>query len=213
MATARTSLADQAFERLEHLLVTLALSPGSMVQEKALAEQVALGRTPVREAVQRLADQGLLQVMPRKGLLVAPVRRSDLAQIVEVRRVLERLMVVKAVERASPDQRQALRALAVHLDHLGDDLDAFFRIDRRLDELLASACGNRHLAGALAPLHCHSRRLWYMNRENLDLEAAIRAHAVMSRAIAEGDGAGAIRALNGIIAVLEQLIAKLDQLS
>jgi len=212
-APARGSLAEQAYARLEVELVSLALPPGATLQERVLAERVGLGRTPVREAIQRLAAQGLLQVLPRKGLVVAPVQRSELVQIVEVRRVLERLLVVKAAERSTPDQRQALRALAAHLDHLGGDLDAFFRLDRRLDQLLASACGNRHLVGALAPMHSHCRRVWYMHRHQLDLGTAVGMHAALARAVAEGDGAGAVRALNGIIGVLEGLLAEVDVVS
>lgn len=207
------SLADQAYMLLEEMLVTLRLEPGVAVQERLLAEAIGLGRTPVREAIQRLASDGLIKVMPRKGLLVCPVLRSELAQIVEVRRVLERLLVVKAAERASPDQRRALQALAAHLDGVAGNLDAFFRLDRRLDELLAQACGNPHLVRALAPMHAHCRRLWYLNRDRLDLEGATEMHATVARAVAEGDNAGAARALNGIIAVLEHLVAHLDTLS
>lgn len=211
--TGNRSLADQAFERLEARLVRLDLEPGQAVQEKALAELVGLGRTPVREAVQRLAAGGLLRVLPRKGLVVTPVLRSELAQVVELRRVLERLLVVKAAERASADQRQALRALAAHLGRVDADLGAFFRIDRRLDQLLAAACGNRYLVDALGPLHSHCRRLWYAHRERLDLAGATAQHASLALAVADGDGAGAVRALNGIIAVVEGLIAGLDSLS
>jgi len=193
--------------------VTLALAPGAVVQEKALAESLGLGRTPVREAVQRLAGEGLLRVMPRKGLLVSPVLRSELGQIVEVRRVLERLLVVKAAERASPDQRKALQALSSHLAAAAKDLEAFFRLDRRLDELLASACGNVYLVRTLAPMHAHCRRLWYMHRDRLDLASAAEVHATLARNVAGGDGAGAARALNGIIAVVEQLLTELDSMS
>ncbi len=207
------SLSERAYALLEEQLVTLQLEPGTALQEKTLAEATGLGRTPVREAVQRLAADGLLRVMPRKGLLVTPVRRSELAQIVEVRRVLERLQVVKAAERASPDQRRALQALAAHLDGVANDLDAFFRLDRRLGELLAAACLNAHLVRTLAPMHSHCRRLWYLNRDHLDLAGATEMHAALARAVADGDGAGAVRAVNGIIGVLEQLVKEVDTLS
>lgn len=209
----RPSLAQEAYAVLEEMLVTLKLPPGAPVQEKELAAVAGIGRTPVREAVQKLASEGLLQVIPRKGLIVTPVLRSDLAQIVEARRVLERLMVVKAGERATPDQRQALDALAGHLEQVSGDLEGFFRLDHRLDELLEAACSNRHLVRALAPMHSHCRRLWYLNREQLDLESAARMHAGLARAVSCGDGAGAVRALNGIIAVLEQLVSGLDSIS
>lgn len=204
------SHAEKAYDRIEELLVTLALPPGESLREKALADTVGLGRTPVREAVQRLSAEGLLKVIPRKGLMVTPVERADLARIVEVRRVLERLLVVKAAERASPDQRRALHAVASHLDALAGDLAAFFRLDRRLDELLARACHNDWLVTALSPLQAHCRRLWYLHRGRLDLGAAAVMHESLARAVGDGDGAGAVRALNGIMSVLEQLVQDLD---
>ena len=85
--TARTQ-AEQAFDELENLLVTLQLPPGATVQEKQLSEATGFGRTPVREAVQRLASLGLLRVFPRKGLVVAAVDPGELAQLLEVRRGL-----------------------------------------------------------------------------------------------------------------------------
>lgn len=209
---AQVSQATLAFNALENLLVTLALPPGMRVQEKQLAEQVGFGRTPVREAVQRLSSQGLLKVFPRKGLSVAPVDARQLAQIVEVRRVLERLLVVKAAERASHDQRRALQGVAIHLDGLSDNLELFLRLDRRLDELLASACRNDHLRSALAPMHAHCRRLWYMNLPHVDLASAATFHAAMARSVVDGDGAGAVRALNGIMVILEGLVADLKHL-
>ena len=204
--------AEEAFDALEALLVTLQLAPGAQVQEKQLAELVGFGRTPVREAIQRLSSLGLLRVFPRKGLVVSAIERTELAQIVELRRVLERLLVVKAAERASFDQRRALQALAVHLDGLSDDLELFMRLDRRLDELLLSACGNAYLKTALAPMHAHCRRLWYMNLPRVDLSSAATFHAALARSVADGDGAGAIRALNGIMAILEQLVDDLGRL-
>jgi DNA-binding GntR family transcriptional regulator len=184
-----------------------------MVLERDLAETIGIGRTPVREAVQKLAGHGMLKILPRKGLMVAPVLRSELRQIIEARRVLERLLVVKAAERAGPDQRGALNVLASHLDSAGDDLESFFRLDSRLDELLESACANSYLVLALAPLHIHCRRLWYLHRGRLDLGRATFLHAGLARAVAEGDGSGAVRALNGIIAILEDLVGGLDAIS
>ncbi len=90
------SLAEQAYRVLEEQLVTLKLAPGELIAEKDLMDKTGIGRTPVREAMQRLSADGLLQVIPRKGLMVTPLRRTDLSQIIEARRVLERLLVVKA---------------------------------------------------------------------------------------------------------------------
>jgi len=207
------SMAEQAYRLLEEQLVTLKLPPGELVAERDLMVRVGIGRTPVREAIQKLSAEGMLQVLPRKGLMVTPLRRSDLLQIVEARRVLERLMVVKAAERATPDQRQALRILAAHMEAAGNDLESFFRLDRRLDELLEVACNNRYLVNALAAMHSQCRRLWYLYRRRLDLPLSAQLHGGLARAVADNDGAGAIRALDEIIAILEKLVNGLDVLS
>ena len=206
------SLAETAYRALEEKLVTLELVPGSLVLERELAEAIGIGRTPVREAVQRLAGHGILKILPRKGLMVAPVLRSELRQVVEARRVLERLLVVKAAERADTGQREALTTLAAHPDSAGEDLEKFFRLDSRLDELLESACANPYLVQALSPMHIHCRRLWYLNRERLDLRQAAWLHAGLARAVSAGEGSGAVRALNGIIAILEELTGGLDSI-
>jgi DNA-binding GntR family transcriptional regulator len=198
---------------LETQIVTLKLAPGTLLTEKDLAGITGIGRTPVREAVQRLASSGLLQILPRKGLMVTTLRRSDMANILETRRVLERLLVVKACERATPDLRRSLLIMSEHARATGNDPDALLRLFVRIDELLATACDNRNLVLALAPMHSQCRRLWYMYRDEMDLVQAMQSHAALARMVGEGNSAGAIRALDGIIATLEKLVTHLDELS
>ena len=207
------SLAGQAYRLLEEQLVTLRLMPGELISERDLMEMAGIGRTPVREAIQRLSTEGLLQVLPRKGLVVTPLRRSDLSQIIEARRVLERLLVVKAAERATSDQRQALAVLAADIEAAADDLEGFFRLDQHLNNLLDEACNNRFLVNALTAMHSQCRRLWYLHRRRLDLPRSTQLHGGLARAVAQGNGAGAIRALDEIIAILEDLVNTLDELS
>jgi DNA-binding GntR family transcriptional regulator len=207
------SLAEQAYRLLEEQLVTLKLAPGELVAEKDLMEKAGIGRTPVREAIQRLSVEGLLQVLPRKGLMVTPLRRSDLSQIIEARRVLERLLVVKATERASDNERSMLWYLATHIEAADNDLEAFFRLDQQLNALLEAACRNHFLVNALTAMHSQCRRLWYLHRESLDLPRSTQLHAGLARAAANGDAAGAIRALDEILAILEGLVNRLDVLS
>ena len=204
------SLAERAHDLLETQIITLQLTPGTLLTEKDLAGITGIGRTPVREAVQRLAAEGLLQVLPRKGLMVTALRRTNLVNILEARKVLERLLVVKASERATPDQRRSLQIMADHIVAAGDDMAGFLRLDMRLDELLAAACHNPSLVQALAPMHSQCRRLWYMYRGETDQLQAVRLHAALARMVAEGNGAGAIRAQDEIVARLENLVARLD---
>jgi len=207
------SLSEQAYGRLETLLVTLKLAPGELLAEKDLVDRAGIGRTPVREAIQKLSADGLLQVLPRKGLMVTPLRRSDLRQVIETRNVLERLMVVKAGERASTNQRRELKTLAAQIEASGNDLEVFFHQDRRLDELLEAACHNRFLVKALTVMHSQCRRLWFLHRRRLDLPASAQLHAGLARAVANRDSAGAIRAQGEIIAILERLVSELDEMS
>jgi len=207
------SLAEQAYYLLEQQLVTLKLAPGELIGEKNLIEWTGIGRTPVREAIQRLSADGLVQVLPRKGLMVTALRRSELFKIIEARRVLERLLVVKSAERATLDQRRALRLLATHIEAADGDVEMSFRLDARLSELLGAACQNRFLVEALAVTHGHCRRLWYLQREQVNLPRSAQLHAGLARAVADGDGAGAIRAQDEIVAILEGLVVGLDVLN
>ena len=196
----------------------LELHPGQFLQEKNLTETLGLGRTPVREAVQRLTETGLLKIYPRKGILVQPVQAESLGQVLETRRVLERLLVVKAAERADEPQRTRLEKLAGALDSASDaasdaahlQADTFFELDHQVDRLLAEACRNVFLVRSLAPLHAHCRRLWFLFRADVDMGDAARLHAHLARSVSVEDKTGAIRALNGIISVLEGLHARLE---
>ena len=209
-STENGSLAEKAYRSLEELLVTLKLAPGELLGEKDLMDKAGIGRTPVREAIQKLSAEGLLQVLPRKGLMVTPLRRSDLCQIIEARRVMERLLVVKATERADASQKQQLERLAQAFENVDQQPSNFFELDRKLDQLLAATCGNVFLVQALLPLHAHSRRLWFLFRAELDTAEAAQLHANLARAVSIDDSAGAIRALNGIISILEGLQARLE---
>jgi DNA-binding GntR family transcriptional regulator len=199
----KQSLAEQAYDELERRIVTLELPPGQLLLEQGLVDLLGLGRTPVREAVQRLAAHGLLRIYPRKGIQVVPVEARSMARVLEARKVLERLLVVKAAERADAATRAELVLLAGELERVTDDPQGFFRLDRRLDELLSLACDNEYLVQALAPLRAHCRRLWSLFRSDPDTGKAASLHAELARAVADDAGAGAIGALNGIISLLE----------
>lgn len=207
------SLAERAYRELERRLVTLEFRPGDWLQEQDLINALGIGRTPVREAAQRLAGHGVLRIRPRKGLWVMPIDANELGRVFEARRVIERLLVVKAAERADDETCQHLLALADELDAVATEAGELFRLDRRLDEVLAAACANPYLGQSLAPMHLHCRRLWYLNRQSLDVAEAARMHARLARCVAARDRAGAIGALNGIITTLESLQAGLGAIS
>lgn len=201
------SLAEQAYRVLEEKLVTLELQPGAVVSEGQLIDLTGLGRTPVREAMQRLARQELFEVMPRKGLLVAPVKLPDMMHILETRRPLEQVIVHRAALNARDEQRSGLAAIGRDLASAHDSFESFLRLDQELDALLDRCAGNPYASAAVAPLRSHCRRFWYYYRDRVQLADAIAAHAKMAKLIARRDHGGAQKAVDGVISVLERLVA------
>jgi DNA-binding GntR family transcriptional regulator len=210
--SAAPSLAEQAYRVLEQKLVTLELPPGAVISEGQLIDLTGLGRTPVREAMQRLANQELFEVMPRKGLLVAPVSLPGMLHILETRRPLERVIVHRAALNARDDQRSGLAAIARDMAVAHDNFAVFLGLDQELDRLLDQCAGNPYASTAVAPLRSHCRRFWHYYRRHLQLSDAITAQAKMARLIARRDYTGAQKAVDASIAVLERLVASVEQL-
>src|SRR6187200_986831 len=111
-SAARISLSDQAFGALEEMIVTLKLPPGSLWSEATLSESLGIGRTPVREAVQRLAEYHMVVILRRHGIRIAEVNEHEQLLVLETRRELERLISARAARRASVVERKILAAMA-----------------------------------------------------------------------------------------------------
>jgi DNA-binding GntR family transcriptional regulator len=184
------TLTEQAYRQLEEQIVTLRLEPGEFLSEYALAEGLGIGRTPIREALQRLAREGLVTILPRKGILVSETDPRKQLLVLEVRRELERLLARLGAQRASTEQRAQFREIADGMDRAAkarDDI-AFMRLDRELNLLISEAAHNDYAARAMRFLHGHSRRFWYMHyKAAADLPLCARLHAAEARAIAAGD--------------------------
>src|SRR5712675_907690 len=99
------SLTDRAYLQLEELIVTLQLAPGEVVSEAALSRQLRIGRTPIREALHRLARERLVNILPRRGIVVSEINIAAQLRLLEVRREIERLVARSAARRASDPER------------------------------------------------------------------------------------------------------------
>jgi DNA-binding GntR family transcriptional regulator len=207
-----SSLAERAYQLLEEKLVTLALPPGAMVSEGELIEMTGFGRTPVREAIQRLAHQEFFDIVPRKGLLVTPVTRSNMLHILEARKPLERLIVYRASLNAKDAQRGELAAIARGLTITHDRLEEFLRLGRELDGLLDTCACNPFAAAAVAPLRGHCRRLIFFHRRGMQLTDSISANSKMARLVARREFRGAQKASDGGIAVLERVVSNVARM-
>src|SRR6201993_3142339 len=171
------TLTDRAYRELEELIVTLRLSPGTILSEQALASRLGIGRTPIREALQRLARDGWVVVLPRRGILVSQINLKTQMRLLEVRRELERLMARGAAERATPEEIAKFSAIARDMRAASDQADdmTFMRLDRALNELVSQAARNEFAARAMGLMHGLSRRFWYQHyREAGDLPPSAR---------------------------------------
>lgn len=199
---AAASLTDEAYVALEERIVTLEMAPGAAVSEQALCQEIGLGRTPVREAVQRLQREGLVVVLPRKGIRVTETDCRRQLLVLEVRRELERLLSRTAAERAEPKQRARLREIADGMDKAAKTNDdrAFMRLDREMNLLVMAAAHNEYAAGAMRLINGQSRRFWFQHYKTaLDLPLCARLHAAQARAIAAGDAVEAAASLDRLM--------------
>jgi DNA-binding GntR family transcriptional regulator len=200
------TLTEQAYNRLEEMIVTLKLAPGAILSEQALSAELGIGRTPIREALQRLAREGLVLVLPRKAILVTDTDPRKQLLVLEVRRELERLLARAGAERASVAERAQFQAIADGMEaaaEANDDI-AFMRLDRDLNALLVEAAHNEYAARTMRFLNGHSRRFWYLHyRQAADLPKIARLHADEARAIAKGRPERAMAASDRLIDYVE----------
>jgi DNA-binding GntR family transcriptional regulator len=206
IAVRAETLTERAYNRLEEMIVTLALAPGAVLAEQALSAQLGIGRTPIREALQRLAREGLVLVLPRKAIIVTDTDPIRQLLVLEVRRELERLLARAGAERATEAERRRFLAVADGMDAAAKSNDdiAFMRLDRELNTLLAEASHNEYAARSMRSLNGHSRRFWYLHyREAADLPKCARLHADEARAVAKGNPARAMATADKLMDYVE----------
>jgi DNA-binding GntR family transcriptional regulator len=176
-----------------------------------LSDMLGIGRTPVREALQRLVRDGLIVVLPQRGTLVSEIDVAMQLRVVETRREVERLIVTLAARRSNPEERKAFAALATRFDTTAQAAartgapdtkrdKAFMRTDREFNELCVTASRNEFAANAVGLLHGLCRRFFFRHfREPAILERTARLHAALARTISEGDEEGAARLLDELM--------------
>jgi len=184
------SLADQAFYAIRELIVTLELAPGAVVNERELIERLAIGRTPVREALRRLAQEKLVEVYPRRGIFVTTVDVRDLARLCEVRSVLEPDAARLAAERSTQVDLDALSKLLTELGVTGArDDKTLIDLDRRIHRTIYRATHNHFLEATLEEYYALALRIWMLALEETgELQAAVLEHRALLEAVVYGKG-------------------------
>jgi DNA-binding GntR family transcriptional regulator len=205
--TRESSLTDLAYAHLEELIVTLKLAPGAVVSELELSELTGIGRTPIREALQRLAREKLVAILPRRGIVVSEINVGNQLKLLEVRRELERLIARSAARRATAEERERFRELARLFEKSAksDDDVAFMRTDREFNTLCSQASHNDFAAGAMGLMHSLSRRFWYIHyKQAADMPLTAKLHADIARAMADGDEERAANASDRLLDSIEK---------
>lgn len=186
----RNNKADQAYDALEDMITFQELTPGTMLSETALMERTGLGRTPVREALQRLARERMVDIHPNRGVFVSPSSVEEQLKLLEVRRTVEELAVRLATHRADIEQKEGMLRLADDLRACDPtDTRGFGQFLKQAHELIATAAHNDYLLVAMAPLQGLSRRFWFAHIKDTEreLKTAAALHSAMLHAIRHGD--------------------------
>ncbi|MFB9910849.1 GntR family transcriptional regulator [Rhizobium paknamense] len=201
-----TSLSRQAYRSLEQAIVTLKLAPGLTVTEKELIELAGQGRTPVREAIQKLEWQGLILVRPRVGLQISEIHPEHHEQIMAVRQKLEPMAAALVADAATEGQRQSLVECAKAMTGAAaeGDIEAFLTADKLFDDVMEAACPNSFLIAALQPLQTHSRRIWYAGASLEKMDQSVSLHVTVIRAIQQAHPARAEAAMKVLLGFLAQ---------
>lgn len=195
------SAALRAYMKIEHLIVTLAFAPGTVLTESTLIDTIGLGRTPVREAIQRLSWEGLVEVRPRAGIVISPIQAGDWIKSLDVRRGVEPVLAASAARYGSARSMDRMRSVISSMRSAADnsDIDLFLAADKSFDEALAEASENRFAVRVAQPLQSHGRRFWYRYCGETNIGESAEAHLGVIESILARDPEGAAeRAVNMI---------------
>lgn len=191
------SRAEDAYEQVRRRILDNVYPPGHQALESELADELGISRTPMREAMLRLAAEGLVEVVPRHGMRVLPVSSTDMAEIYTVLAALESAAAellarrrpsdteLKPLVDATRDMSRALKA---------DDLDAWAAADERFHDGLVDLCGNRTLKDAVARLNdrAHRARMFTLRLRPKPVNST-REHTALLESIRAGDAQGAVQ--------------------
>jgi DNA-binding GntR family transcriptional regulator len=183
------SLGEKAHYEIRRMIVRLDLPPGAIVREDELQAALGIGRTPIREALQRLAREQFVTVIPRRGMLVASLEVADLPVLYETRAMLEPYAARLACARGSTKHWTAIAATIERSHRKGVSDAELLDIDRACHETFWDAAGNRLLTDTLDVLYAQCDRLWHLYLSDVaDMAHAVEEHAAILDALRDRDG-------------------------
>ncbi len=212
------NLTDKAYDILEEMIVTLELTPSKTYSENELSNLIGIGRTPVREAIKRLEDTHTIEIIPRHGIQITPVRLEECLLQLEVRCMLEKLVAVRAAKFSTNEEKSMFKSLAKRYQKASDDLDALtsIRIDNEFNNLSANSCKNVFAKTALTPLQPMPRRIYFMQyyQDEQRIKSINQYHILVMQAISNGDENATLHNLELLLDdVRKMAISSLDSLT
>jgi DNA-binding GntR family transcriptional regulator len=211
-------MSDRLREQIEEQIATGQLAPGSALDEATLAERFGVSRTPVREALIQLAAEGLIEIRPRRGAVVASLGPTRLLEMFEVMAELEAMCARLAARRMTEAERAELNRAHLACEAARDDPDAYFYCNERFHAVIYAGSHNGFLAEQAAQLHRRLRPYRRLQLRVRDRMASSYAeHSAVVAALVAGDAAGAATALRQHVSVQGErfgdLVASLSELA
>lgn len=203
------SLSERAYYEIRDLIVRVALAPGDVIREDDLQVRLGIGRTPIREALQRLARDQFVTVIPRRGMLVSGVDVTELSMLYETRTILEPYATRLACLRGRSEHWEAMATALEGAQAPGVNNDQLMMIDRTCHEIVWSAAGNRFLNDTLDMLYAQSDRLWHLYLADVaDMKHAVEEHGEIHAALVAGDSDRAAKLAEGHMRAFDDEISQ-----
>jgi len=201
------SLNETAYLRFRQALVTLHYKPGEYLNTAQVMDDLSLGRTPINQAIHRLASEGLLQIIPRKGVMVSPLSIDDALKLIEVRLANELLCIQLVCKKINTKELESLRAVHQQLVQASTDFNTIdlMALDRQFHETLSEISANKWLADILSVIHAQAQRFWASTLSNaVHIQEVIEEHDAIISALENRDLAVAEQAISGHILSFKQ---------
>jgi DNA-binding GntR family transcriptional regulator len=209
-----SSLTQQAYEAIKEKVITLYFLPGQYLNEGAICELLGLGRTPVHQALQRLQLEGLIDIVPRKGVIIQPDSIGQIIEFLDARLTVETEIARMAALGATPRDIQDLQAI---LDQNGGprngggEINAFVECDHAFHTKISEMSRSRVLGDFAKSLHERCTRAWYLHLwQTLDTSASDKQHRGILKAIRNHDGEAAAKAMRDHLTSLRDRVTKIQ---
>ena len=203
MAGRQTTKTQEAYEKLEHLIVFCKIQPGSILTEIQIADMIGAGRTPTREALRMLVKDHLVTIS-RAGVMIAEMSGNHQLKLLEVRRIILKLCVECAIERLTPKDKTKMQEILQNVEHHNEA--EFLSWLRYRHKVLADASKNQFIYEHLKSLQGLTYRFWYYYATQEEQEQRKKLHSHIIVAILEQNKIDALKAVSNLIDYLENFV-------